>query len=87
MLYFTFLGTVEERGIDAYNKTRNNVTDDENQEVSSAKIYDLPFGMSQIRKWKWTRYLPFSPTFKHEGIDNEDEETASTASTQTMTTN
>jgi len=27
------------------------------------KTYDLPFGMKYIRKWKWARYIPFSPTF------------------------
>ena len=59
------------------------MTNDENQDDSSPEIYDLPFGMSQIRKWKWTRYLPFSPTFK--GVGNEDEETSSTVSTQTVT--
>lgn len=26
--------------------------------------YDLPFGMMYIKAWKWTRYLPFSPTFQ-----------------------
>lgn len=28
------------------------------------KSYDMPFGMSYIKKWKWARYVPFSPTFK-----------------------
>ena len=56
--------------------------EDGNQEESSTEVYDLPFGMSQIRKWKWTRYLPFCPTFKNNMTHNEhdeDEESGSAA--------
>ncbi|XP_070579683.1 solute carrier family 23 member 1-like isoform X2 [Ptychodera flava] len=29
----------------------------------AAESYDLPFGMSRVRGWKWTRYIPICPTF------------------------
>ena len=37
-----------------------------NQVVSSATIatYDMPFGMSVIRKAAFLRYLPISPTYR-----------------------
>lgn len=32
--------------------------------LEASKIYDLPFGMNLVTKRKWTRFIPFCPTFK-----------------------
>ncbi|OWF41414.1 Solute carrier family 23 member 1 [Mizuhopecten yessoensis] len=58
-------GTVEERGLVAWRQ----VFEDSGSDVDGTtnamtlKTYDLPFGMSYIRKCKWAYYIPFSPTF------------------------
>ncbi|OWF41416.1 solute carrier family 23 member 1-like isoform X2 [Mizuhopecten yessoensis] len=63
-------GTVEERGLIAWRQ----VFEDSGSDVDGTtnamtlKTYDLPFGMSYIRKWKWTYYIPFSPTFSRNGL-------------------
>ena len=34
------------------------------QDTSMAETcYDFPIGMNFIRKWHWTKYIPFCPTF------------------------
>lgn len=59
-------GTVEERGLVAWRQVNENAgsdPDDDNNNMMTLKTYDLPFGMEYLRKWKWTYYLPFCPTF------------------------
>lgn len=53
------VGTREERGLTAWNQKQAGGHDD----VTSSSTYDLPFGMSYILKWSWTRYIPLCPTF------------------------
>lgn len=55
-------GTVEERGLVAWRQVFDD-TEADDKKTLTLKTYDLPFGMQYIRKWTWTRYLPFSPTF------------------------
>ncbi|KAI5652159.1 permease family domain-containing protein [Phthorimaea operculella] len=54
-------GTDEERGLAAWAKEMS-------LEAAGASehgdTYDFPIGMSYIRRWKWTRYLPFMPTYE-----------------------
>ncbi|XP_014234315.1 solute carrier family 23 member 2 [Trichogramma pretiosum] len=63
-------GSNEERGLDAWAKemelNATNVKDDEDDESTeyAYNTFDLPFGMALLRRWKWTSYLPFSPTYR-----------------------
>ena len=64
-------GTLEKRGIIAF---RQEYTDDQAEVAgfSSIHCYDFPFGMSFIRRWKWTGYIPLCPTFFWTGlVDSE----------------
>eukprot|EP00093_Oithona_nana_P004998 04998.XXX_115818_113896_1 [CDS] Oithona nana genome sequencing. len=56
----TIPGTPEERGLIKWN-AQHEVKESFNE---TSNCYDLPFGMNLLRKWTWTQYLPFSPTFK-----------------------
>jgi len=55
----TIPGTDEERGVLAWRQQSSASADS-----VSLTTYDLPFGMDAIRRWKWTRHLPISPTFQ-----------------------
>ena len=56
------LGTPEERGIHAW---RQKIGDSQlSQDTTTSGCYDLPFGMSAIRRWGWTKYIPICPTFR-----------------------
>ncbi len=39
-----------------------------------SETYDLPFVMPWIRRWKWTRRVPFCPTFRIAVLEPEDAE-------------
>lgn len=55
-------GTDEERGI---TKWEEDYKIDENATLDEInKCYDLPFGMSFLRKFKFTQYIAISPTYK-----------------------
>ncbi|OXU18741.1 hypothetical protein TSAR_000108 [Trichomalopsis sarcophagae] len=64
-------GTDEERGLKAwatqmelnFDAAEDDCVDDGKTEYEY-NTFDLPFGMSLLRRWKWTSYLPFSPTYK-----------------------
>ncbi|XP_072022547.1 solute carrier family 23 member 2-like [Amphiura filiformis] len=53
-------GTIEERGLVAFSRQYK----EDDDEINSLDVYDLPFGMTLLRQWKWTQYIPFSPTYK-----------------------
>ncbi|CAH2106027.1 unnamed protein product [Euphydryas editha] len=53
-------GTDEERGLAAWAKEMSL----EYGKGEAAETYDFPIGMSFIRKWKWTSYVPFMPTYE-----------------------
>ncbi|XP_014362079.2 solute carrier family 23 member 2 [Papilio machaon] len=54
-------GTEEERGLKAWAKEMS-------LEAAGASelgdTYDFPVGMALVRRWKWTSYLPFMPTYE-----------------------
>ncbi|XP_069935793.1 solute carrier family 23 member 1 [Cherax quadricarinatus] len=52
----TIPGTKEERGLVSWRAQQG--------DSKSCPGYDLPYGMDAIRRRKWLRYLPFSPTFR-----------------------
>jgi len=62
----TIPGTPEERGVEVWKKVID-PDEDENDDGSAGdnklSCYDFPFGMSKIRKIKWLRHFPVSPTF------------------------
>ncbi|XP_043469540.1 solute carrier family 23 member 1 [Leptopilina heterotoma] len=58
-------GTPEDRGLIAWaNEMELNfdATSDSDEYVSNT--FDFPIGMKLLRRWKWTSYLPFMPTYK-----------------------
>ncbi|KAL7040040.1 hypothetical protein ACKWTF_000235 [Chironomus riparius] len=55
-------GTKDERGITLWSKEMALNTNE--QTTDEASTYDFPIGMETLRKWKFTYYLPFSPTYK-----------------------
>ncbi|XP_048507532.1 solute carrier family 23 member 2 [Athalia rosae] len=62
-------GTVEERGLDAWAKEMSLVDETPEDDETGRSQYipntfDFPIGMNAIRRWTWTSYLPFSPTYK-----------------------
>ncbi|XP_071504502.1 solute carrier family 23 member 1-like [Diadema antillarum] len=67
-------GTPEERGMIQFRAMRLPTDSEFNVEGDSDetedhvihranRCYDLPFGMAAVRRWKWTRRVPFCPTF------------------------
>ena len=56
----TIPGTLEERGIVAWN---NQYLTDKKTDGETSSTYDLPFCMPCLRRINWTRYLPFLPVF------------------------
>ena len=58
----TIPGTKEERGIIAW---ENQHIQHQKQEDSqnSGDTYDIPFITGILRRYKWTQYVPFLPTF------------------------
>ncbi|XP_076233301.1 solute carrier family 23 member 1 [Calliopsis andreniformis] len=60
-------GTPEERGLIAWaNEMELNTTTDEKEDQGEyvPNTFDFPFGMNVLRRWKWTYYVPFLPTYK-----------------------
>jgi solute carrier family 23 (nucleobase transporter), member 1 len=60
-------GTPEERGLIAWSNEMSLV--DQKDVVNldgsiESSTYDFPFGMSMLRKCKWTSKIPFLPTYK-----------------------
>ncbi|XP_072022550.1 solute carrier family 23 member 1-like [Amphiura filiformis] len=56
-------GTIEERGLVAFSQQSK-----EDYGINSLDVYELPFGMTLLRQWKWTQYIPFSPTYTRKRI-------------------
>lgn len=57
----TIPGTDEERGITQWRE--QHAGSDETQGAES-KCYDIPFITKYLKRWSWSKYLPFSPTFQ-----------------------
>ncbi|XP_052749636.1 solute carrier family 23 member 2 [Galleria mellonella] len=54
-------GTDEERGLAAW---AQQMALEAGGASEHGDTYDFPVGMSLIRRWKWTSYLPFMPTYE-----------------------
>ncbi|GBP77127.1 hypothetical protein EVAR_99372_1 [Eumeta japonica] len=54
-------GSAEERGLAAWAREMALHADGAR---AAGDTYDFPVGMHFIRKWKWTSYLPFMPTYQ-----------------------
>ena len=74
-------GSAEERGLHVWRKPADGSTSDVASEES--RCYDLPLGMSYIRKWNWTKFIPICPTFRQNCVrqraddsENDDVEVA-----------
>lgn len=60
-------GTTEERGLDAWsNEMELNFEADEKSPETEyvPNTFDFPFGMDTLRRWTWTSYIPFMPTYR-----------------------
>ncbi|KAK4314154.1 hypothetical protein Pmani_014541 [Petrolisthes manimaculis] len=64
----TLSGTLEERGLMHWNyflqahqtKCVSSTTKESPEDI----CYNLPFGMDAIKRWRWTKYMPFLPTYQ-----------------------
>ncbi|KAG7167284.1 Solute carrier family 23 member 1-like 5 [Homarus americanus] len=61
----TISGTDEERGLLKWKGVAMK-TEEEKQEAArvTSSCYDLPFGTNIIKRMKWTRFIPFCPSFE-----------------------
>uniref|UniRef100_A0A182XWU4 Uncharacterized protein n=1 Tax=Anopheles stephensi TaxID=30069 RepID=A0A182XWU4_ANOST len=62
-------GTPEERGLVAWSKEMALETDSGDGLPAGGiqmerNTFDFPYGMGLMRRWKWTRHVPFLPTYK-----------------------
>nr|AAM97679.1 ascorbate transporter [Anopheles gambiae] len=63
-------GTPEERGLVAWSKEMALETAQDNDDLPAGGLawekstFDFPYGMQLMRRWKWTRYVPFLPTYR-----------------------
>ncbi|XP_037924416.1 solute carrier family 23 member 2 isoform X2 [Hermetia illucens] len=55
-------GTDEERGVTAW--AQHMPLDTSSQYQEHKPDYDFPLGMNLLRRWNWTYYVPFLPTYK-----------------------
>ncbi|CAH2209053.1 jg25811, partial [Pararge aegeria aegeria] len=53
--------TDEERGLTAWAKE---MSLEAIGATEHGDTYDFPVGMTFTRRWKWTQYLPFMPTYQ-----------------------
>lgn len=62
-------GNARDRGLEAWAKEMelsNGTADKKTDETSeyARNTFDFPFGMNLLRRWKWTSYIPFLPTYQ-----------------------
>ena len=62
----TIPGTDEERGIIAW--ADQHKTDDDDDDHREIRTYDIPFITERLRNMKWSRYVPFLPTFDEKAV-------------------
>ena len=63
----TIPGTDEERGIKTWRGHLSDESDDQFQ-TASIDVYDLPFCLKRLSKYKAAKYLPFLP-YKTENLE------------------
>ncbi|KAB7504751.1 Solute carrier family 23 member 2 [Armadillidium nasatum] len=66
MEVFPSSGTEEERGV---TKWKRQVTASDEEEGLEDSSYDLPFGMSLLKRVTWCSHVPFSPTYRTDKKD------------------
>lgn len=57
-------GTRVERGLVAWENEMALTRSEEGSSAPGKSTYDFPFGMSLLRKCKWTKFIPFLPTYE-----------------------
>ncbi|XP_011867071.1 PREDICTED: solute carrier family 23 member 2 [Vollenhovia emeryi] len=64
-------GNARDRGLEAWAKEMeltDKAVDKRTDEMSGVEYarntFDFPFGMNLLRRWKWTSYVPFLPTYQ-----------------------
>ena len=67
----TIPGTDEERGITLWTTQLAGGEQPGNESEKSSNCYDIPFITKYLKKWSWTKNLPFSPTFTGFSIRNK----------------
>ncbi|XP_074650429.1 solute carrier family 23 member 1-like [Tubulanus polymorphus] len=67
----TIPGTLAERGLDKWCNESSETGDTEIDNEGNSSTYDFPLGMNLVRKHRWTRYVPFCPTY---GVETNDEQ-------------
>ena len=68
----TIPGTIEERGLAGWGE--NPASDEpvkEKYEVAPIEVYNLPFGLHRLSKFKFAKYMPFLPYPYDNGQDQE----------------
>ena len=64
-----FAGSDEERGMttwreqSAAGRRRQEGSDELEESAQTTDTYDIPVITPILRRWRWTRYVPFLPTF------------------------
>ena len=58
----TVPGSLEERGIRLW-REQLGVTGVENSVIAAMSVYDLPFGLKRLSKYKFAKYVPFLPYY------------------------
>ncbi|CAH3044967.1 unnamed protein product [Porites lobata] len=79
----TIPGTIEERGLAGWGG--NPATDepvDEKYEVAPIEVYNLPFGLHRLSKFKMAKYMPFLPYPYDNGRDQEEHQERYTQDTR-----
>ena len=69
----TIPGTIEERGLTGWGQ--NPASDepvDEKYEVAPIEVYNLPFGLHRLSKFKFAKYMPFLPYPYDNGQDQDE---------------
>lgn len=69
----TIPGTIEERGLAGWGE--NPASDEpveEKYEVAPIEVYNLPFGLHRLSKFKFAKYMPFLPYPYDNGRDREE---------------
>lgn len=57
----TIPGTIEERGLVGWGENSTEDKVDEKFEVAPIAVYNLPFGLHRLSKYKFAKYMPFLP--------------------------
>ncbi|XP_058055573.1 solute carrier family 23 member 2 [Anopheles bellator] len=57
-------GTDEERGLVAWSKEMALDVGQQSEHAAERSTFDFPYGSALMRRWKWTRHVPFLPTYK-----------------------